>query len=263
MPEVICLLPKRKIRQNKFSDKCASSVVRFLCTFPKENHASRIMQPECNPFRPLCCYIGRTTSCTWQTWLVILRRSVTASSLPSLRSHLNNLAASSRFLPRSPPQCPRRFLQHPRRCVAASSLLPSGVSLDDIAASSLLPPWANDLAGSANISVLWRCALPASLGALPQQYRCFLPAPPTPPPPMIPQIPQISRCHVAASSLLPLGLSLNIIAASSLLPCFLPRPTPPMISQIPQIFRCHVAASSPLPSGFCLANIVASSQLPP
>ena len=105
-----------------------------------------------------------------------------ASSLPPLRSHLNNLAASSRFLPRSPPQCPRRFLQHPRRCVAASSLLPSGFSLDNIAASSLLPPWANDLAGSANISVLWRCVLPASLGALPQQYRCFLPAPPRPPP---------------------------------------------------------------------------------
>jgi hypothetical protein len=182
VPEVICLLPKRKIRQSKFSDKCASSVVRFLCTFPKENHASRIMQPECNPFHLLCCYIERTTSCTWQTWLVILRRSVTASSLPSLRSHLNNLAASSRFLPRSPPQCPRRFLQHPRRCVAASSLLPSGFSLDNIAASSLLPPWANDLAGSTNISVLWRCALPASLGALPQQYRCFLPAPPRPPP---------------------------------------------------------------------------------
>ncbi len=166
------------------------------------------MQPECNPFHLLCCYIERTTSCTWQTWLVILRRSVTASSLPSLRSHLNNLAASSRFLPRSPPNAlagsssilgaaslllpcfppgspsiisplppcflPGRMIsQVPQisRCYGvAPSLLHSGPSLNNIAASSLLPlsrpP--NDPADSANISVSCRCFLPASPGTLPQ-----------------------------------------------------------------------------------------------
>ena len=221
------------------------------------------MQPECNPFHLLCCYIERTTSCTWQTWLVILRRSVTASSLPSLRSHLNNLAASSRFLPGSPP---------PNALAGSSSILG--------AASLLLPCFPP---GSPSmISPLPPCFLPGRMiSQVPQISRCYGVAPsllhsgpslnniaassllPLGHPPMIPQIPQISRCHVAASSLLPLGLSLNNIAASSLLPCFLPRPTPPMISQIPQIFRCHVAASSPLPSGFSLANIAASSQLPP